>query len=110
MSKYHAKRIEIDGIKFDSMKEGNRYCELKLLEKAKAIKSLVLQPKFVLQPPFTNADGQKERAITYIADFMYYDNELGQVVVEDVKGVRTDVYKLKKKMFEYKYGTVVREI
>lgn len=110
MSKYHAKKTEVDGIRFQSRKEGERYAELKLLERAGRIRSLVLQPKFELQEGFTNAEGKKIRAITYIADFMYYDCDLDRTIVEDVKGMKTEVYKLKKKLFEYKYGMVVREI
>lgn len=110
MSKYHARKTEIDGIVFDSRKESERYAELKLLERAHRIRSLVLQPRFELQEGFTNAEGKKIRPITYIADFMYYDCDTGTYVVEDVKGMKTDTYKIKKKLFEYKYGMVVREI
>lgn len=110
MSKYHNTKVEVDGIRFDSLKEANRYCELKLLERGKAIRSLVLQPKFELQTAFVNADGKKQRAITYTADFMYYDIGEDKAIVEDVKGMKTEVYKIKKKLFEYKYGMVVREI
>lgn len=112
MNKYHAKKAEVDGHKFDSMKEANRYCELKLMERAGAITSLILQPKFELQPAYTNADGKKQRAINYIADFMYYDIDLDRTIVEDVKSpaTRTQVYMVKKKLFEYKFGMVVREI
>lgn len=100
--KYHNKKIVIDGIKFDSIKESNRYKDLKLLEKANLITNLELQKVFELQPKYIK-DNKHIRAITYIADFYYYDNELNKYVVEDVKGYRTDVYKLKKKIFEYQY-------
>lgn len=102
MSKYHSKKVIVDGIEFMSKKEAERYYELKLLEMAGAIKDLKLQQQFVLQPPFKK-NGKTIRAITYIADFTYFDLERMRNVVEDVKGYKTDVYTLKKKMFEYKY-------
>lgn len=101
--KYHNKIVEIDNIKFASKKEAKRYGELKLLEKADIIKNLELQKKFELQPSYTNNNNENIRAINYIADFFYYDNEKGLFIVEDTKGYRTDVYKIKKKLFEYKY-------
>ena len=100
--KYHSKKTIVDGITFDSKKEANRYCELKLLEKAGKIKDLSLQHQFTLQPPFKK-NGKTIRAITYVADFVYYDLERMRIIVEDVKGYKTDVYQLKKKMFEYKF-------
>lgn len=102
MSKYGSKKTVIDGITFDSKREADRYYELKLLEIAGKIKDLKLQHQFVLQPPFKK-NGKTIRAITYIADFTYFDLEKMKNVVEDVKGYKTDVYSLKKKMFEYKY-------
>lgn len=101
-SKYKAKKTKVDGITFDSKKEAKRYTELKLLERAGVIKSLELQPKFVLQEEYIK-DGKKIKAITYKADFMYWDNEKNKKIIEDVKGFKTDVYKLKKKLFEFRY-------
>lgn len=98
--KYGNKKVEYDGIKFDSKREMQRYCELKLLERAGEIKNLQLQPKFVLQESFKK-NGKTHRAINYIADFMYEEND--KIKVEDSKGFKTDVYAIKKKMFEYKY-------
>ena len=100
MNKYYNKKVIIDGIQFDSQKEGSRYKELKLLERAGEISNLELQPKFVLQEGFKK-NGKTYKAIYYIADFKY--EEKGQVVVEDSKGIETDVFKLKHKLFEYKY-------
>lgn len=97
-SKYRAKKTVVDGIEFDSRREANRYCELKLLEKAKEIRNLELQPRFLLQDKFKDKQGNTHRKIEYVADFMYVDKQ-GRNVVEDVKGVLTDVYKIKKKMF-----------
>ena len=108
--KYHNKKIVIDNIKFDSKKEGNRYKQLKLLEKAGLIKDLELQPAFLLQPNFKK-NGKTNRKIEYIADFKYYDIEAKKWIVEDTKGFKTDVYKLKKKLFEYKYKDLeIKEI
>lgn len=109
MNKYNAQKTEIDNITFDSYKEGSRYMELKMLEKGKVIKELVLQPRFELQPAY-EINGRKVRKIEYVADFMYYDTEKNKTVIEDVKGYRTDVYKLKKKWFEYKYNMEVTEL
>lgn len=100
-SKYHAKKVTIDGHTFDSTKEADRYCELKLLEKAKVISGLEIQPEYMLQEPFS-CDGGWEKAITYRADFRYKEN--GKTIVEDVKGFKTDVYKIKRKLFLKRYG------
>lgn len=102
MSKYHSKKVTVDGITFDSKKESNRYLELKLLERSGKIKDLDLQHRFTLQEPFKK-NGKTIRAITYVADFLYFDIDRCKSIVEDVKGFKTDIYQLKKKMFEYKY-------
>lgn len=109
VSKYHAKKVKLDGYTFDSKMEAEHYCELKLLEKAKVIKDLKIHPAFTLQEPFTY-EGKWERAITYEADFSYVEG--GKQVVEDVKGMRTDVYKIKRKLFLKRYGgeVVFKEI
>jgi hypothetical protein len=98
--KYHNRKITIDRYVFDSVKEGQRYRELKILEVAGKIKKLELQPRFLLQESFRK-NGKTYRKIEYIADFMYEEN--GKKIVEDVKGMETDVFKLKRKLFEYKY-------
>ena len=97
-NKYNAKKNKIDGHLFDSKREAERYCELKLLEKAKEIRNLVLQPRFLIQDKFKDKQGNTHRKIEYVADFLYIDKD-DKVIVEDVKGVLTDVYKIKKKMF-----------
>lgn len=110
-NKYHNIKIEYDGIKFDSVREKNRYVTLKELEKYGLIKELELQKVFELQPKYINNNGEHIKAITYKADFYYYDNKLNKYVVEDTKGFKTDVYKLKKKMFEYVYPNLtIKEI
>ena len=100
MNKYHNRKVQIDRYVFDSVKEGKRYRELALLEKAGEISELELQPKFLLQESFRK-NGKTFRKIEYIADFKYTEN--GKTIIEDVKGIKTDVFKLKQKLFEYKY-------
>ena len=102
MNKYGNVKTTLDGITFDSKLEASRYAELKLLERAGEIQQLQLQPKFTLQDAFEK-NGKKYRAIVYIADFMYFDNQKRKWIVEDTKGMKTDVYELKKKLFEYKF-------
>ena len=97
-SKYNAKKTIVDGHPFDSKREAERYCELKLFLKAGEIRDLVLQPRFLLQDEFFDKNEVKHKKIEYVADFMYID-KCGKTIVEDVKGVLTDVYKLKKKLF-----------
>lgn len=104
MSKYKNKKTIVDNIKFDSKAEANRYIELKLLEKSGKISDLELQPKFTLQEKYTNNKGEKVRAITYKADFCYLEGN--KIVVEDVKGVETKEFKIKKKLFENKYRDI----
>lgn len=100
MNKYRNKKIVIDNIKFDSKLEANRYAELELLQRTKVISNLKLQVPFVLQEGFKK-NGKSYQAIKYIADFVYEEN--GRTVVEDTKGVETDVFKIKHKLFEKKY-------
>ena len=71
MNKYKNKKIVIDGIKFDSRLEANRYCQLKILERAREIKDLRRQVEFVIQPSYKK-NNKTIRAIKYIADFVYY--------------------------------------
>lgn len=101
-SKYKNKKILIDGIEFDSRLEANRYFQLKILEKAKEIKDLRRQVKFELQESYKK-NNKRIQAINYVADFVYYDFRKNKTIVEDTKGFKTEIYKLKKKIFEYKY-------
>lgn len=100
MNKYRNKKVIVDDYIFDSIQESKRYKELKLLLKAGQIQNLELQPHFLLQESFKKND-KKYRKIEYIADFKYIEN--GKTIVEDVKGLQTDVFKLKHKLFEKKY-------
>ena len=103
MTKYRAKPTVIDNIRFASKKEAQRYSELKLLEKAGAICRLELQPSFDVKL-------NNRHICVYRADFTYWDESKGDLVIEDVKGVRTPVYKLKKKLVEAQYGIKIQEI
>lgn len=110
-NKYKAKKAVVDGIVFDSRKEAKRYTELKKLEEMGSIRDLSLQVQFELIPSFEIViDGKKRkrRPITYVADFVYYRDD--EKVIEDVKGLRTPVYKIKKKLFEYRYHETIREV
>lgn len=102
MSKYHSKKTVIDNITFDSKREAERYLYLKSLLKSGEIRDLRLQPRFELLPSFKK-NGKTYRKCEYIADFSYFNIKTGENIVEDVKGLKTEVYKLKKKLFEYKY-------
>ena len=104
-SKYRAVKTVVDGITFDSKAEARRYSELKILERAKQIENLVLQPKFELQAGFTHK-GKRIQAINYIADFQYTDCVTGALVVEDVKGMRTKEFNIKYKMFLKRYPEI----
>lgn len=97
MTKYRAKPCTIDGIKFASQGEGNRYCELKIMAKAGLIQDLRLQPRYVIQDGFQHATAGRVQAIVYVGDFQYTKN--GKMIVEDYKGFETAVFKLKRKMF-----------
>lgn len=101
-NKYHNKKVMINGIKFDSKKEANRYMQLKMLEKAGEIRDIELQKSFELQPTFRK-NNKTYRKIVYIADFCYFNIKDGKYIVEDIKGFKTKEYMLKKKMFEYRY-------
>lgn len=100
--KYGNRKTTVDGITFDSALEASRYSELKLLQRAGTIRDLHLQPAFELIPAF-NKNGVHYQKTVYKADFAYFDNEKGKTVIEDTKGVKTAVYILKKKLFEYNY-------
>ena len=103
-NKYRNKKITIDGIKFDSIKEGNRWCELKILEKAGEISEIVLQPSFDICPQ-VRWNGKTLRKRVYVSDFMYTEN--GKKVVEDSKGYRNKIYLLKRSLFLSQYPQYV---
>ena len=127
-SKYGSRRVTVDGIVFDSQKEANRFRELRLMERAGYIIKLQRQTKFVLIPTQREPSGKVysrgekkgqpkpgkiiEHEVAYYADFTYWkkaDNDW-TYVVEDVKGVRTEVYKIKRKLMLERYGIRVSEV
>ena len=97
-SKYHAQPTVVNGIRFDSKREAERYLELKVL----------VQGDVEVHPRFPLYVGDVLIA-TYEADFRYETPD-GEVVVEDVKGVKTAVYRLKKKLVEVLYGIKITEV
>lgn len=107
MSKYHNRKITVDGEKFDSIKEYRRFRELQLLERAGEISNLRRQDRFPLIPAQYKDGKCVERECDYIADFVYTEN--GKKIVEDVKGVRTDAYKIKRKLMLLCYGIRIKE-
>lgn len=103
MSKYNARLTTFNGIRFDSFSEATRYKDLFVAQKAGHISDLTVHPPFELQPAFTDHNGKRRRAIVYEADFSYVDKATGKRVIEDVKGLETPVFKLKYKLFLYRY-------
>lgn len=117
--KYGSVKKTVDGIKFDSKKEADRYCELKLLERCGSIEQLELQKKFVLIPAqYENplAENKKDRgkcieqACTYKADFYYFDKLTNQYCCEDTKGFKTKDYIIKRKLMLYVHGIRIIEV
>ena len=109
-NKYGNERTESDGIKFASRHEANRYIELKYMERAHLISDLQFQRVFTLIGEQRDNKGKiLERPVKYIADFVYKDAN-GKTVVEDAKGLRTDVYKIKRKLMLMIYGIQIQEV
>lgn len=102
--KYGNTKVEVDGFIFDSKREASYYQELKYRKMAGEIKDIKLQPEYELQPRFRHGK-HTIRPITYTADFeIILANGKKQVI--DVKGFKTEGYKMKKKLFMYKYPDV----
>lgn len=119
MSKYGAKKVVRDGITFDSAKEARRFGELSLLQRAGEIFDLQTQVKYVLipaqkEPDTTDRRGRLtkgkllEREVIYRADFVYRDKD-GNTIVEDVKGMRTKDYIIKRKLMLWVHGIKILE-
>lgn len=118
-NKYHARKVTVDGIVFDSQKEASRYKVLKLMQRAGKITGLMRQVEFVLIPAQRGeiwSDKKHkfvsrviERKCSYYADFVYSD-ENGNTVVEDTKGMRTPEYVIKRKLMLEQYGIRIREV
>ena len=119
--KYYNKKITVDGITYDSQKEYARHQELLLLEKAGVIQELRRQYKFLLIPAQYEVTGHTktgkvkkkcvEREVTYVADFIYWEN--GKFVVEDVKSEMTrklPMYVIKRKLMRYIHSIAIKEV
>jgi hypothetical protein len=105
-NKYHARKIIINGQKYDSQKEAKRGEELKMLQNSGHISGLKFQVPFVLQDAFRH-DGKTERAIIYVADAVYFEE--GKYVVEDTKSSMTrklPVFQMKRKMLLKRYPEI----
>lgn len=125
-SKYLAKKVEVDGITFDSKKEARRWCVLKGMEESGEISDLRRQVKFILIPAQREPDtvGARggiirgkviERELAYIADFAYFDNATEKTIVEDVKsgyrdGANYRIYVIKRKLLYERFGIRVKEV
>lgn len=121
--KYGNKKITADGMTFDSKREYQRYCELRLLENGGVISDLKFQVKFVLIPEQRKESTEVyskgknkgklkpgkliEKECSYVADFVYQED--GKTVVEDTKGFRTKEYRIKKKLMLYFYAIRIKE-
>ena len=113
MNKYGAKKTVVNGERFDSKKEAERYKQLRLMERAGIITGLQRQVRYLLLPTrYDDAGKAIIHSAVYIADFVYYRND--DLVVEDVKGYRKgpayNLFTLKKKLMYDKYGILVDEV
>lgn len=119
-NKYGSRKIEVDGIVFDSKKEARRYQELILLQKTGTVHDLKRQVKYILIPTQREPDtiGARggihkgkviEKECSYVADFVYRTDD-GLVVVEDTKGFRTKDYIIKRKLMLYIHGIRIKEV
>jgi len=97
-NKYRNIKTEVDGLRFDSMAEGRRYASLRLLERAGEISDLRRQVPFELLPSVKYEGSARATGPTkYLADFAYTDKS-GKQIIEDCKGMETDIFRLKRKM------------
>ena len=109
-SKYGNVKFSMDGFTFDSKAEARRYAELKILLRENKIKDLELQKEYELCPAYRDGiTGKMVRPLYYKADFVYTDVETSKTVIEDVKGYKTDAYKIKKKLMGAK-GLYITEV
>lgn len=111
--KYGAIPTTVNGIRFASKAEAARYAELRLLEKVGEIRELEIQPRYELRAAW-NLHGYRDIKASivghYVADFRYRKGPRGLLVIEDVKGMRTPMYRWKKRHFEAQYGLTITEI
>lgn len=107
-NKYRAAKTVVDGITFASRKEAGRYKELKILQAAGIISGLRMQVPYLLIDNQRRGGKLVERKCVYVADFVYMLN--GEEVVEDVKGIRTDAYRIKRKLMLERYDIQIKEV
>ena len=106
-NKYGAKKVEVNGEKFDSKLEHSRWCGLLVAEKAGLISELKRQVPFILAPSVKFYDEKRALpAMKYIADFTYVEN--GILVVEDAKGVQTPDFRIKRRLMITVHGIQIR--
>lgn len=105
-SKFGNRRVVVDNVTFDSISESRRYLSLKTLLAAGVIRDLEMHPKFTLTDGFRDHNGTKYAPVTYSADFRYFDLSRKKIVVEDVKGVKTQLFMIKWKLLLLKYKDV----
>lgn len=119
-SKYRNEKVKVNGLVFDSQKEYRRYLQLGMMQKTGIISDLERQVSYTLVDtiwqPVIGKKGQPlkrqkcvQKSITYVADFRYKD-ENGNTVVEDVKGMLTEVYRIKKKLLRSLFGIEIKEV
>lgn len=108
--KYNNTKKTVDGITFDSILEARRYAVLKSRLEAGTISDLRLQPHYTIMEGYKDLSGTYIRPVQYIADFSYIINEDGKRIVEDVKGVRTEAYAIKRKLIRDRFGVEIVEI
>lgn len=109
-NKYHAEKTVVDGMEFDSAKEARRWSDLLLMQKAGEIVDLSRQVEYELIPKQVRSDGKTERAVKYVADFVYTRTADGETVVEDCKGVRTKDYIIKRKLMLWVHHISIKEV
>lgn len=107
-SKYGSRKVTIDGVTYDSLKEYHRFCDLKLMQRAGIITGLQRQVKYELLPTQRINGKVIERPVYYYADFVYKMDR--QLVVEDVKGYKTPEYVIKRKLMLSVYGIQIHEV
>lgn len=106
--KYKNRKVVQDGITFDSAKEARRWAVLEQMQAAGQISELRRQVAYELIPKQRRTDGKAERACAYVADFAYVQN--GQSITEDVKGVKTRDYVIKRKLMLHVHGIHIKEV
>lgn len=100
-NKYRNKKVEVQGVKYDSKKEAKITQEILLLEKAGKVRDVVLKPKFDFKIEGETIRYASGRPLTYTADVQYFDIEKDKLIVVDIKGFETDVFKIKRALMKH---------